>query len=108
MAKKLFIGSLPYSATQAQLEELFAQVGTVESAAVIIDRESGQSKGFGFVEMSTEAEAQEAISKFNGYTMDGRAIVVNEARPQAPRPAFGGGDRGGYGGGRDRNSRRRF
>jgi len=109
LAKKLFIGSLPYSATQAQLEELFSQVGTVESAAVIIDRESGQSKGFGFVEMSTEAEAQEAVSKFNGYTMDGRAIVVNEARPQAPRPAFGGGgSRGSFGGNRDRNSRRRF
>lgn len=113
MAKKLFIGSLAYSVTQAQLEELFAQAGKVESAAIIIDRETGRSKGFGFVEMSTDAEAAEAIAKFNNYNLDGRAMVVNEARPQAPRPSFGGGDRGFGGGGgrsggfgRDRGDRR--
>ncbi len=88
--------------TQAQLEELFAQAGTVESAAVIIDRETGRSKGFGFVEMSNDAEAQEAIKKFNGYNFEGRALVVNEARPQAPRPMFG--DRGGRSSSYGRNS----
>ncbi len=102
MAKKLFIGSLPYSVTQGQLQELFAQAGAVESVAVIIDRETGQSKGFGFVEMSNDDEANAAIAKFNGYNLDGRSIVVNEARPQEPRrPGFGGGgggSRGGYGG----------
>lgn len=111
MAKKLFVGSLPYSATQSQLQELFSQAGTVESAAVIIDRETGQSKGFGFVEMSNDEEAAAAISKFNGYNLDGRSIVVNEARPQEPRRSFGGGSSGGrgsYGGGgfnRDRRPR---
>jgi len=100
VSKKLFIGSLAYSVTQAQLEELFAQAGKVESASVIIDRETGRSKGFGFVEMSSDAEAAEAITKFNGYNLDGRAMVVNEARPQAPRPAFGGGGDRGFGGGR--------
>lgn len=116
MAKKLFVGSLAYSVTQAQLEELFAQAGKVESATIIIDRETGRSKGFGFVEMSTESEAAEAISKFNNYNLDGRAMVVNEARPQAPRPSFGGsGDRGFGGGGgrsggfgRDRDRRPRY
>lgn len=118
MAKKLFIGSLAYSVTQAQLEELFAQAGKVESAAIIIDRETGRSKGFGFVEMSTDAEATEAITKFNNYNLDGRAMVVNEARPQAPRPSFGGGGDRGFGGGssggrsggfgRDRDRRPRY
>lgn len=111
MAKKLFIGSLPYSATQKQLEELFAQAGTVESATVILDRETGQSKGFGFVEMSSDEEAAAAITKFNGYNLDGRAIVVNEARPQEPRRSFGGGSRGGgFGGGynRDRSHSPRY
>ena len=104
MAKKLYVGGLPYSATQRQLEELFAQAGTVESASIIIDRETGQSKGFGFVEMSSDAEAAEAISKFNGYNLDGRSLVVNEARPQAPRPSFGGGGNRGFGGGSSRGS----
>jgi len=85
MAKRLFVGGLPYEATNAQLEELFSQVGKVESANVITDRYSGQGKGFGFVEMSTEQEAQEAIKKFNGYSMNGRSIVVNEARPREER-----------------------
>lgn len=85
MAKRLFIGGLPYEATNAQLEELFSQVGKVESANVITDRYSGQGKGFGFVEMSTDQEAQEAIKKFNGYNLNGRSIVVNEARPREER-----------------------
>lgn len=85
MSKRLFVGSLPYAATSNQLEELFAQIGKVVSAAVITDRFSGRSKGFGFVEMETEEEAQNAIQKLNGYNLDGRPIIVNEARPQADR-----------------------
>jgi len=91
MAKKLFVGSLPYSVTDQQLAELFAQAGTVESATVINDRMTGRSKGFGFVEMSSDEEANKAVSELNGKEMDGRAIVVNEARPREERPA---GDRG--------------
>jgi RNA recognition motif-containing protein len=95
MAKKLYVGNLPYSATDNQLSELFAGAGQVDSAQVIIDRISGRSKGFGFVEMSTDEEAAKAIEMFNGYEMDGRKIVVNEARPFAPRDeqGFGGGAR---------------
>lgn len=90
MAKRLFVGNLPYDVTDAQLGELFAQVGKVDSVNIIIDRHSGRGKGFGFVEMSTEQEAQEAVTKLNGYSLGGRAIVVNEARPQKDR--FGGSD----------------
>ena len=85
MGKRLFIGSLPYSATDSQLEELFAGAGKVESAKVITDKFSGQGKGFGFVEMSTEEEAQKAIKMFNGYSLDGRTSVVNVARPREDR-----------------------
>lgn len=85
MGKRLFIGSLPYSTTDSQLEELFAGAGKVESAKVIIDKFSGRGKGFGFVEMSTDEEAQNAIKMFNGYSLDGRAIVVNVARPREDR-----------------------
>lgn len=85
MAKKLFVGSLPYELTSDKLEELFRQVGTVISAVVITDRFSGRSKGFGFVEMSTDEEAQNAVQKLNGYSLDGRSILVNEARPQVDR-----------------------
>jgi RNA recognition motif-containing protein len=99
MAKRLFVGSLPYDVTNNQLEELFAQAGKVDSAQVITDRYTGQGKGFGFVEMSTEEEAQRAIQTLNGYSLNGRAIVVNEARPKEDRPAGGGGGRGGFGGG---------
>lgn len=90
MAKKLFIGSLPFTTTSEQLEALFAQVGTVISCTVIIDRFTGKSKGFGFVEMSSDEEALKAIETFNGQDFGGRAIVVNEARPMENR-----GDRGG-------------
>jgi len=82
MAKRLFVGSLSYSVTQAQIEELFAQAGKVSQVNLITDRFSGQSKGFAFVEMSNDAETEEAIKKFNNYELDGRKIVVNEARPQ--------------------------
>ncbi len=98
MAKRLFVGSLPYSTTTNQLEELFSAVGKVESVNVITDKFSGQSKGFGFVEMATEEDAQKAIQELNGKEVDGRAMVVNEARPQedrGPRPGGGGGSGGG-------------
>lgn len=97
MGKKLYVGNLPYSATDQILADTFAQCGTVESAKIITDRDTGRSKGFGFVEMSTEAEAQLGIEKFNGADYEGRSLTVNEAKPMAPRE--GGGGRGGFGGG---------
>lgn len=96
MGKKLYVGNLPYSANDQFLQDTFAQCGTVESAKVIMDRDSGRSKGFGFVEMSTEAEATQAISQLNGADCDGRALTVSEARPMAPRDSQsnrGGGGR---------------
>ena len=95
MGKKLYVGNLPYSADDASLHSIFAQAGTVESAKVITDRETGRSRGFGFVEMASDAEAADAISKFNGADYSGRAMTVTEARPQAPREGGGGGFRGG-------------
>ena len=105
MAKKLYVGGLSYDTNEGALKELFAQAGTVESATIIMDRMSGRSKGFGFVEMSSEEEAQKAIEMLNGKELDGRSITVNEARPQAPRSPGGGfgGDRGGFG--RDKRDR---
>ncbi len=97
MGKRIFVGNLPFSATDQVLQETFAQYGTVESAKVITDRMSGRSKGFGFVEMSNDTEAQAAIDKLNGAEYEGRTITVNEAREMQPRE--GGGGRGGYGGG---------
>ena len=85
MVKRLFVGSLPFSTTSAQLEEIFSQVGKVSSLNLITDRYSGQSKGFAFVEMSSDKEADEAIKKFNNFEIDGRKIVVNEARPREDR-----------------------
>lgn len=85
MSKKLYVGNLPYTVTDDQLSQYFADAGTVVSATVIMDKFSGRSKGFGFVEMSTDEEAQKAIEMVNGKEIDGRALVVNEARPQAPR-----------------------
>jgi RNA recognition motif-containing protein len=85
MGKKLYIGGLPYSTTQEALASLFSEVGTVESARIITDRETGRSKGFAFVEMSSDTEAQSAIDKFNGQNFEGRRLTVNEARPQPPR-----------------------
>jgi len=103
MGKKLYVGNLPFSATDQIISETFGQVGTVVSAKIITDRDSGRSKGFGFVEMSSDAEAQEAIEKFNGTDYDGRAMTVNEARPMAPRENRGGD--GGFGGGGERGGR---
>jgi RNA recognition motif-containing protein len=99
MGKKLYVGNLPFSATDQILIDTFSQCGKVESAKIIMDRDSGRSKGFGFVEMSTEAEAQDAINKFNGADYDGRPMTVNEAKPMQPRDGGGGGGRGGFGGG---------
>jgi len=86
MTKKLFVGGLSYETTEATLKDTFGQAGTVESATVIVDKISGRSKGFGFVEMSSEEEAQKAIEMFNGKEVDGRNVTVNEARPLQPRP----------------------
>lgn len=105
MATKLYVGNLLYEVTDEQLKELFSQAGNVVSASVIRYRDSGRSKGFGFVEMASEEEAKAAIDMFNGQDNQGRKLVVSEARPPRPRDSFsGGGDRrgprrGGYGGG---------
>src|SRR3954467_12742993 len=99
MGKKLYVGNLPFSATEQELTETFGECGTVDSVKIITDRDTGRSKGFGFVEMSTDDEAQKAISKFNGADYDGRAMTVNEAKPMAPRENRGGGGGGGFGGG---------
>lgn len=85
MGNKLFVGNLPFSATDQILRDTFSQCGTVYSSRIIMDRETGRSKGFGFVEMSTEAEAAQALSHFNGADYDGRAMTVNEAKPMVPR-----------------------
>ena len=107
MGNKLYVGNLPFSVTEDSLQQLFSQAGKVESATIITDRDTGRSKGFGFVEMSSEQEATDAITKFNGSDFEGRSITVNEARPKVPREG-GGGGRGGFGGGgggRDRGGR---
>ena len=114
MAKKLYVGGLPYATTDTELKEAFAQAGNVESAVIIMDKMSGRSKGFGFVEMSSDEEAQKAIEMMNGKDFGGRTLTVNEARPMEDRPrrdsrgggygggggGYGGGSRGGNGGGR--------
>jgi RNA recognition motif-containing protein len=97
MAKRIYVGGLPYSATNTDLENLFASSGTVTSATIVTDRYTGQAKGFGFVEMETDSQADAAISSLNGTMMGGRTLTVNEARPREDRPRSGGG--GGYGGG---------
>src|SRR3954469_16284980 len=101
MGKKLYVGNLPYSVTDQVLVDSFSQVGTVTSAKVITDRDTGRSKGFGFVEMSSDEEAANAITQFNGADYEGRSLTVNEARPMAPRDSAGGpgASRGGFGGG---------
>ena len=100
MGNKLYVGNLAYSVRDEDLQQAFAQFGTVSSAKVMMDRDTGRSKGFGFVEMGSDAEAQSAINGMNGQSLDGRAIVVNEARPREERPGgFGGGRPGGGGGG---------
>ncbi|MFO1337878.1 MAG: RNA-binding protein [Burkholderiaceae bacterium] len=103
MGNKLYVGNLAYSMRDDSLQQAFAEFGTVTSAKVMMDRDTGRSKGFGFVEMGSDAEAQAAIRGMHGQSVDGRALVVNEARPREERPGgFGGGNRsggGGYGGG---------
>lgn len=104
MAKKLYIGGISYDTTDAGLRDAFAQAGSVTSASIIMDKMTGRSRGFGFVEMATDEEAQAAISMWNGKELDGRTLTVNEARPMAPRGQGGGGfggggGRGGRGGG---------
>lgn len=101
MAKKLYVGNLSYDTTDSDLRRLFEEFGSVESAQVIMDRDTGRSKGFGFVEMGRDQEAQAAINALNGREVDGRSLTVNEARPREDRGGrSGGGGRGGYGGGR--------
>ena len=105
MGNKLYVGNLPYSVRDGDLEQSFGQFGTVTSAKVMMERDTGRSKGFGFVEMGSDAEAQAAINGMNGQPLGGRSLVVNEARPMEPRPprsgggGYGGGGGGGYGGG---------
>lgn len=115
MSVKLYVGNLPFSISEGDLTDLFAQSGQVDSAQIVMDRETGRSRGFGFVEMNTREAAEAAISQFNGYEMSGRPLVVNEARPKESRGGggFGGGGGrgggfgGGRGGGRDRGGRDR-
>ena len=99
MGNKLYVGNLSYNIRDDDLQQAFAQYGSVASAKVMMDRDTGRSKGFGFVEMGSDPEAQAAINGMNGQALDGRAIVVNEARPREERPGGFGGSRGGYGGG---------
>ena len=101
MSKKMFVGNLSFGTTESDLREAFQQFGTVESVAIINDRDTGRSKGFGFVEMSEE-DATKAIAQMNGSELNGRALTVNEARPMVKRDFGGGGSRGGGGGRRDR------
>jgi cold-inducible RNA-binding protein len=99
MSIKLYVGNLPHQMTEEQLKTIFSEAGNVASAKIITDRQTGQPRGFGFVEMDTKLEGQKAISMFNGKNIDGRALAVNEARPQQ-KGGFGGGRGGGGGGGR--------
>jgi RNA recognition motif-containing protein len=98
MGKRLYVGNLPYTISDSELQQLFEQHGSVTSAQVVMDRDTGRSKGFGFVEMGTDAEAQAAIAALHGAEFGGRTLTVNEARPK-PEGGGGGGGRGGYGGG---------
>jgi RNA recognition motif-containing protein len=100
MSRKLYVGNLPYSATEQTLRDAFGANGTVDSVSIISDRDTGQSKGFGFVEMSTDAEARAATQALNGATLDGRQIKVSEAKPKASGAGRSNGARGSYGGAR--------
>src|SRR5438270_13761502 len=110
MGKKLYVGNLPYNVSDSALQQLFEPHGTVQSAQVIMDRDTGRSKGFGFVEMGSDQEAQAAIAALNGKEIEGRALTVNEARPkpEGGRGGGGGGVRGGYGGGGGGGGRQRY
>jgi len=98
MGTKLYVGNLSFNTTENELQELFSQAGTVQEVSLMQDKFTGKSRGFAFVTMGSDEDAQNAISKLNGQTVEGRALTVNEARPREPRPP-GGGGRGGYGGG---------
>jgi cold-inducible RNA-binding protein len=106
MSMKLYVGNLAFQTSSNDLQELFAQAGTVESASVVEDRDTGRSRGFGFVEMSSKEEGEAAISQFHGKEFNGRNLTVNEARPREDRGNRGGGGRGGYGGGGGRGGNR--
>ena len=108
MGNKLYVGGLPYSVTEGRLQEIFSAHGTVESAKVISDKFTGQSRGFGFVEMGSGGEAQKAIEALNGTQLDGRTLVVNEAKPMERRDGGGGGGGGGGRGGRSGGGRNRW
>ena len=114
MGTKLYVGNLSFNTTENELQELFAQAGTVQKVSLMQDKFTGKSRGFAFVTMSSEEDAQNAISKLNGQTVEGRALTVNEARPREPRPPGGGGGRGygggggGYGGRREGGQRRSY
>src|SRR5213593_4785368 len=105
MGTKLYVGNLSFNTTENELQELFSQAGTVQEVSLMQDKFTGKSRGFAFVTMGSEEDAQNAISKLNGQTVEGRALTVNEARPREPRPP-GGGGRGGYGGGGGYGGRR--
>ena len=112
MGTKLYVGNLSFNTTENELQELFSQAGTVQEVSLMQDKFTGKSRGFAFVTMSSEEDAQNAISKLNGQTVEGRALTVNEARPREPRPPGGGGGRGyggggGYGGRREGGGQRR-
>ena len=114
MGTKLYIGNLSFNTTENELQELFSQAGTVQEVTLMQDKFTGKSRGFAFVTMGSEEDAQNAISKFNGQTIEGRPLTVNEARPREPRPPGGGGGRGygggggGYGGRREGGQRRGY
>jgi cold-inducible RNA-binding protein len=103
--KNIFVGNLSFSATEASVRSLFEQYGAIDRVSIVTDRDTGQARGFGFVEMSNNAEADRAIAELNGRELDGRALNVNEARPKEDRGGGGGGGRGGYGGGGGGNRR---
>jgi cold-inducible RNA-binding protein len=108
MATRLYVGNLPFNTTENELQELFSQAGAVQEVMLMQDKFTGKSRGFAFVTMASDQDAQNAISQINGKTIDGRALTVNEARPREPRPpGGGGGGGGGYGGGRRDGGQRR-
>ena len=111
MATKLYVGNLPFNTTENELQELFSQAGTVQEVMLMQDKFTGKSRGFAFVTMGSDQDAQNAVSQINGKQLEGRALTVNEARPREPRPAGGGGGYGGggggYGGGRRDGGQRR-